>query len=89
MAPELASPKRLAIASAPAVCFLATPFVPIINTPTMWFGIPAVLAWSVVCVLVTVATMQVIDYSYMRDGGADNDRAELRQQPDTNGESLA
>jgi hypothetical protein len=37
----------------PVVAFLSTPFLPFVNGPHLWFGIPSVLAW---CLLWTAGT---------------------------------
>ncbi|MHC5258728.1 hypothetical protein ACYSUO_12645 [Streptomyces sp. UC4497] len=40
-------------AAVPVLAFLSTPFLPFVNGPHLWFGIPSVLAW---CLLWTVGT---------------------------------
>lgn len=75
--PTLASPRRLAIAAVPVVGFLATPLLPFVNGPHLWFGLPSVLVWTAVWVVGTVVALQVVEASYRRDGGAAADAAEL------------
>lgn len=76
----LASPKRLAIAAIPVVGIFATPFLPFAYIPTLWFGIPAVLVWFALLVILTVVTLQIVEYTYLRDGGTDQDRLEEERQ---------
>jgi hypothetical protein len=78
--PILASPKRLAIAMVPVAGIFATPFLPFATTPTLWFGFPAVLVWFALLVLLTVLALQIVEYTYLRDGGAQLDRLEEERQ---------
>jgi hypothetical protein len=73
---RLASPQRVAMAMVPVIGFLITPFLPFAQEPTLWFGWPAVLVWTAFLVLLTVATLHVIEQTYLRSGGAQNDRIE-------------
>ena len=75
--PDLASPRRLAIAAVPVAGFLATPLLPFVNGPHLWFGLPSVLVWTALCVVGTVVALQIVEASYRRDGGAALDAAEL------------
>lgn len=77
MRTQLASPRRIAIAATPFLAFLLTPFLPFVNTDSLWFGVPSVLVWTFGCVLLTVAAMNLIEFSYRRDGGAATDAAEM------------
>jgi hypothetical protein len=72
----LASPKRLTIALTPVAGIMVTPFLPFVATPTFWFGLPAALIWMGAMVLGTVAALQIVERSYLRDGGAEIDAAE-------------
>lgn len=76
----LASPTRLAIAAVPVVGIFATPFLPFAYIPTLWFGFPAVLVWFALLVILTVVALQIVEYTYMRDGGAELDRLEEEKQ---------
>ncbi|GAB2671177.1 hypothetical protein GCM10027169_36250 [Gordonia jinhuaensis] len=82
MPPQLASPARIAIAGVPVIAFLLTPFLPFVNTDSFWFGVPSVIAWSVVCVLVTVLAMNVVEWSYQRAGGSAVDAEESAAHSD-------
>ncbi|QGN57314.1 hypothetical protein [Nostocoides sp. HKS02] len=75
--PVLASPTRLAITAIPIVGFLATPLLPFVNQPRLWLGVPSVLVWTALCVIGTVVALQVVEASYLRDGGVAADAAEL------------
>lgn len=74
--PRLASPKRLAIAAVPVAGFLCTPVLPFVNAPHLWLGIPSVLMWTALWVVGTVVAMQIVEASYLRDGGRAADAAE-------------
>lgn len=75
--PNLTSPRRLAIAAVPIAAFLATPLLPFVNGPHLWFGVPSVLVWTALWVVGTVVALQIIESTYRRDGGAEADAAEL------------
>ncbi|MDI3387769.1 hypothetical protein QIS99_16400 [Streptomyces sp. B-S-A8] len=47
------SQRHLAYLAVPAAGFLATPYLPFVNSTHLWFGLPSVLVW---CVLWTVGT---------------------------------
>ncbi|MFW0794742.1 hypothetical protein AAFP30_13105 [Gordonia sp. CPCC 205515] len=63
----IASPPQLAVAAIPVIAFLAMPFLPFVNTDALWFGVPSVLVWSFGAVLLTVASLNVVDYIGRRD----------------------
>jgi hypothetical protein len=77
----LESPRRLAIAAVPIVGFLSTPFLPFVNGPYLWFGVPSVLVWTAIWVLGTVAALRIVEASYLRDGGAAVDAADATDDP--------
>jgi hypothetical protein len=56
-----ATPRRVAAACVPIVLMTITPLLPFATTPTTWFGVPAVLVWVAALVVLTVATLQVVD----------------------------
>lgn len=58
---RIATPGRLALAGLPCVGLVATPLLPFATTPTLWFGLPAVLVWMALMILLTVAVLQAID----------------------------
>jgi uncharacterized protein (DUF983 family) len=63
---RIATPGRVVIACIPIVLILATPFLPFATTPTLWFGVPAVLVWMAFTVILTVALLNVIDLGIRR-----------------------
>jgi hypothetical protein len=77
MSTVLASPKRLAIAAVPTLGMILTPFLPFVSTPTLWLGLPSAVVWMGLMIVATVAALQVIERSYLREGGAELDRLEL------------
>ncbi|MFT4042978.1 MAG: hypothetical protein QM673_07440 [Gordonia sp. (in: high G+C Gram-positive bacteria)] len=58
---RIATPGRVVFAMIPIVAMVITPLLPFATNPTRWFGLPAVLVWSAILVLSSVATLQVID----------------------------
>jgi len=58
---RIATPQRLALAGLPCLGLVATPLLPFATSPTLWFGLPAVLVWMALMILLTVAVLQVID----------------------------
>jgi hypothetical protein len=74
--PILESPRRLAIASVPVVGFLATPLLPFVNGPHLWFGVPSVLVWTAIWVVGTVVALRLVEASYQNDGGRAVDAAD-------------
>ncbi|MFC8522329.1 hypothetical protein [Pseudarthrobacter sp. NPDC057230] len=76
MSTTLASPKRLAIAAVPVVGIVLTPLFPFISTPTFWLGLPAAVVWMSAMVILAVVALQIVERSYLREGGADLDRLE-------------
>lgn len=92
MSTTLASPKRLTIALLPVVGIVITPFLPFVSTPTFVFGLPAAAVWMAAMVVGTVVALQMVEHSYLRDGGAAIDAAEaeldairLAQHPEGEG----
>lgn len=63
---RIATPGRVAVACIPVVLILITPFLPFASTPTLWFGVPAVLVWMAFCVVLTVALLNAIDAGIRR-----------------------
>ena len=76
MSTSLASPKRLTIALIPVVGIIISPFLPFVSTPTFVAGIPAAAVWMAAMVIGTVVALQIVERSYLRDGGAELDAAE-------------
>ena len=76
MSTTLASPKRLAIAAVPVLGIVFTPLFPFVSTPTFWLGLPAAVVWMTAMVILTVVALQLVERSYLREGGAELDRLE-------------
>ncbi|OFI38755.1 hypothetical protein BIU82_17555 [Arthrobacter sp. SW1] len=76
MSTTLASPKRLAIAAVPVLGIVFTPLLPFVHTPTFWLGLPAAVVWMTAMVILTVVALQIVERSYLREGGAELDRLE-------------
>lgn len=76
MQTRLFTPGRFAIVCIPALGFFVIPFLPFATTPTLWFGIPAVLVWSALMVLCSVIALQIVEWLYRRAGGDEADARE-------------
>jgi hypothetical protein len=63
---RIATPGRVVVACIPIVLILATPFLPFAITPTLWFGLPAVLVWMAFAVILTVVLLNLIDLGIRR-----------------------
>jgi len=63
---RVATPARVIASCVPIVLMTITPLLPFASTPTTWFGVPAVLVWIAALVVLTVATLQIIDLSINR-----------------------
>ena len=79
--PALESPRRLAIAAIPILGFLSTPFLPFVNGPHLWFGVPSVLVWTAIWVIGTVVALRIVEATYQRDGGGALDAADASDDP--------
>ncbi|WP_090146171.1 hypothetical protein [Leucobacter sp. L43] len=79
MKPRLFTLGRLAIVSVPALGFFAIPFLPFAQQPVLWLGLPAVLVWSALMVLLSVAALQVVEMLYLRAGGREADLQEAER----------
>lgn len=58
---RIATPGRLALAGLPCVGLVVTPLLPFATTPTLWWGLPAVMVWIAMMIVLTVAVLHVID----------------------------
>ncbi|MFT4232221.1 MAG: hypothetical protein QM606_05525 [Leucobacter sp.] len=70
------TPGRAVIVAIPMLGFFATPFLPFAIEPTLWFGFPAVTVWCAILVIATVASLQIVDSLYLRNGGREQDDAD-------------
>lgn len=76
MKTRLLTPGRAAIIGIPILGFFSTPFWTFAQEPTLWFGLPAVLVWIAVLVVLTVVSIQIVESLYLRNGGREADLAE-------------
>ncbi|MHA3723570.1 hypothetical protein ACXR2T_06795 [Leucobacter sp. HY1910] len=79
MRPRLFTPGRFGIVCLPALGFLVIPFLPFATTPTLWFGLPAVLVWSAAMVVLSVVALQIVELLYQRAGGREADAREAER----------
>ncbi len=66
----IATPRRLALCAVPTLLMLATPLMPFATTPTLWFGVPAVMVWMAALVVMTVVVLQIVDRGITRQAAA-------------------
>ncbi|MYW69022.1 hypothetical protein GTY65_33845 [Streptomyces sp. SID8379] len=48
-------------AAVPVLAFLSTPFLPFVNGPHLWLGIPSVLCWCLIWTAGTTVALAVVD----------------------------
>ncbi len=89
MSTTLASPKRLTIASVPIVGMIITPFLPFVSTPTLWLGLPSAIVWMGLMIVATIVGLQIVERTYLREGGAELDRLEAEQSALANAASTS
>lgn len=63
---RIATPARVVVACLPVLLILITPFLPFAVTPTLWWGMPAVLVWMAFNVVLTVALLNLVDAGIRR-----------------------
>jgi hypothetical protein len=67
----------------PVLAFLSTPFLPFVNGPHLWFGIPSVLAWCLLWTAGTTASLALVEHL------APNDERDDRETRDEAEEAAA
>jgi hypothetical protein len=67
---RIATPARVIVACVPILLMLLTPLLPFATTPTLWFGVPAVMVWTGATVVLTIVVLQVIDVGISRQTAA-------------------
>ncbi|MYT68859.1 MULTISPECIES: hypothetical protein [unclassified Streptomyces] len=48
-------------AAVPVLAFLSTPYLPFVNGPHLWLGIPSVLCWCLIWTAGTTAALALVD----------------------------
>jgi Na+/proline symporter len=51
------------------VALVATVWLPFVNTPTLWFGLPAVMVWTAVWVVGVTLSLALVEFTRKDDGG--------------------
>ncbi|WP_407548863.1 hypothetical protein QOM21_06970 [Streptomyces sp. Pv4-95] len=54
--------RHTAWAALPVAGFLSTPFLPFVNGPHLWFGLPSVLVWTVLWTVGTTAALAAVEH---------------------------
>ena len=56
--------KRLYTASlvVPVVALLLTPFLPFVNTATLWLNLPSVMTWSIIWVVLITVILALLEW---------------------------
>nr|BFD87459.1 hypothetical protein StreXyl84_68600 [Streptomyces sp. Xyl84] len=57
----------------PVVAFLSTPFLPFVNGPHLWFGLPSVLVWCLLWTAGTTASLALVEHFAHPAGEGDED----------------
>ncbi|MFJ6214962.1 hypothetical protein ACIQGZ_16750 [Streptomyces sp. NPDC092296] len=55
--------RHLACAAVPVLGFIATPFLPFVNGPHLWLGLPSVLVWSLLWTVGTTVALAVVEHT--------------------------
>ncbi|MGY0492023.1 hypothetical protein [Streptomyces sp. WG-D5] len=63
-------------AAVPVLAFLSTPFLPFVNGPHLWFGIPSVLAWCLLWTVGTTVALALVDRGTRAGAGYEDERDE-------------
>jgi hypothetical protein len=45
------------------VALVSTVFLPFVNTPSLWFGLPSVMVWTAVWVVLITVALAAIEFS--------------------------
>jgi protein-S-isoprenylcysteine O-methyltransferase Ste14 len=53
---------RAAVVAVPVVALLVTVFLPFVNRPVLWLGLPSVMVWTGVWVLVLSAALGWVEF---------------------------
>jgi hypothetical protein len=56
-------PKHVVWACVPVLGFFAAPFLPFVNAPHLWFGLPSVLVWAVLWTVGTTVALYAVERS--------------------------
>lgn len=63
-APSRATPSHRAVLllpAGPALALLIAPWLPLVNTSRLWFGVPALFVWTSVWVLLITPALYAVD----------------------------
>lgn len=52
----------------PAIALFLSPWLPFVNTTTLWLGVPALFIWTSVWVLLIPVTLLVVEHRWGRYG---------------------
>ncbi len=56
-------PRHYVWAAVPVLGFFATPFLPFVNGPHLWLGLPSVLVWAVLWTVGTTVALWAVECS--------------------------
>lgn len=56
--------KRLycALLALPAIALILTPFLPFVNKATLWLGLPSVMTWSIIWVILITVILALLEW---------------------------
>lgn len=46
----------------PVIALLLTVFLPFVNTPTLWFGLPSIMIWTAFWVTMITVALAVVEF---------------------------
>lgn len=52
----------ICLLAVPAAAMLLTVFLPLVNKPALWFGLPSVMVWSIIWVALTTVVLALIEW---------------------------
>ncbi|WP_425830010.1 hypothetical protein [Streptomyces fractus] len=64
-------------AAVPVLAFLSTPFLPFVNGPHLWFGLPSVLVWCLLWTVGTTVSLVLVDRGTRSRGGYEDENEEV------------
>lgn len=51
-----------ALLALPALALVLTPFLPFVNSATLWFGLPSVMTWSIIWVALITVVLALLEW---------------------------
>lgn len=55
--------RNLIILAVPVIALVATVWLPFVNSASLWFGLPSVMAWTVLWVLAITPALAALEFT--------------------------